>query len=175
VRLLPLLGLLAACEKSTPKPATVGNELKPAPGDWQCFVRDPNEPDLPQGNVTHTRQRLIDGRLEVESVNVQLGNGGATRLVFRPTGDHGSRPTLEAKLGGVTVTAKLLAPDASHWSLSYRDPESKLEFAEEDTLAGGVLTVISTDSSDSGPVKTAVKYVPASCDVVVAELAKYPG
>lgn len=127
------------------------------------------EPALPQGDVTHTRQRLVDGGITIESVHVQAGRGGATRLAFKPVGDH-----LEATLAGVVVTAKLLKPDASHWTLSYNDPASGLTFSEESVLAKGVLTVTSTDPGEGQPVTTPVRFLPTSCAVVVAELAKYP-
>jgi len=155
--------LLAACSKG-PKPAPAAD-----PDGWQCFARDPAEPDLPQGNVQYLRQRLIAGRIETDSVFVQGGAGGATRLVLKPVGDH-----LEATLRGQTVTARLLVADGSHWTLSYRDTSRGLVFDEDSMLADGVLTVTSIDPGDKAPTKTAVRYLPASCDVVVAELARYP-
>lgn len=159
---------LPGCERSS-APAPVAGEAARAPDAWRCYVRDPREPARPQGDVTHTRQRLIDGRLELESVHVQAGRAGATRLVFTPVGDH-----LEAVFGGVTVTVRLQAPDASRWALAYSDPASGLEFTEENVVADGVLTVTSTDPGEAGPVKTPVRFVPAACSIVVAELAKHP-
>ena len=163
---LVVLGV-AACERSA---RSTPSEAPRAADDWRCYVRDPQQPALPQGDVTHTRQRLVEGRLETESVHVQAGRAGATRLVFTPIEDR-----LEATFGGVTVTPRLLAPDASHWTLAYSDPASGLEFTEESRVAAGVLTVTSTDPGEDGPVTTPVRFVPASCATVVAELAKHPG
>ena len=152
--------VVAACAKDgKPSPAAA-----PADG-WQCFARDPAEPDQPQGNVGFIRQRVIEGRIETDSVFVQGGAGGATRLVLTPKGDH-----LEATLKGQLVTARLLVADGSHWILSYKDDAHGLSFDEDSVIAGGILTVTSMDGGE----KTAVKFIPASCDVVVAELAKYP-
>ncbi|MBL0216186.1 MAG: hypothetical protein IPQ07_20165 [Myxococcales bacterium] len=154
-----IIFMLAACSR-TEKPAPAA-----APDGWQCFTRDPGEPDRPDGNVTHLRQRVIEGRIESDSVFVQGGSGGATRLVLKPVGDH-----LEATLRGQTVTARLLVADGSHWTLSYRDTGKGLVFDEDSVVTDGVLTVTSIDAQQ----KTAVRFVPTSCDVVVAELAKYP-
>jgi hypothetical protein len=152
--------MLAACAKDgKPAPAAASAD------GWQCFARDPAEPDQPQGNVAFIRQRVIQGRIESDSVFVQSGAGGATRLVLTPNGDH-----LEATLKGQLVTARLLVADGSHWILSYKDDAHGLSFDEDSVIAGGILTVTSMD----GGAKTAVKFIPASCDVVVAELAKYP-
>lgn len=144
------------------------DQVAPTHG-WKCFARHPDEPPLPQGDVTHTRQRLRAGRLEVESVHVQAGRGGATRLVFEPAGDH-----LEARFGGVTMTATLLAPDGARWILSYRDPASGVELTEESRLVDDGLTVTSTDPGEGGPVTTTVRFVSTPCANVVAELARYP-
>ncbi len=118
-----------------------------------------------EGNITHLRQRVIEGRIETDSVFVRGTTGGATRLVLTPVGDH-----LEATVRGQTVTARLLAADGSHWTLSYRDTSKGFVLDEDSTLVGGVLTVTSIDPTQ----KTAVRYLPASCDVVVAQLANYP-
>lgn len=135
---------------------------------WRCFERDASQPPLPQGDVTHTRQRLRDGVLEVETVHVQAGRGGATRLRFAPAGDH-----LETTFGGAPVKVTLGAPDASRWTLSYADRDG-LTFTEENVIENGVLTVTSNDPGESGPVTSQVRFVPTACSNVVAELAKYP-
>ncbi len=158
-RLLIVLAL-AACSKSTREPAAA----TPVDG-WQCFARDPGEPLRAEGNITHLRQRVIDGRIETDSVFVRGTAGGATRLVLAPVGDH-----LEATVKGQTVTARLLAADGSHWTLSYRDTSKGVVLDEDSMLADGVLTVTSIEEAQ----KTAVRYLPASCDLVVAELASYP-
>jgi len=163
-RLRPGILVLAACTRSAGDAAPAAS-----PDGWLCFVRDPAAPELAQGSVSHVRQRVIDGRLETESAFVRAGHGGASRLVFQPTGDH-----LEAVVHGVQATARLLAPDGSHWVLSYSDPKRDVTFSENSMIAGGVLTVTSIDPSASGPASPPVRFVAASCDVVVAELAKYP-
>ncbi len=156
--------VLAACSKSAGAPAPAVS-----PDGWLCFARDPAATELAQGSVSHVRQRVIDGRLETESVFVQAGRGGASRLVFQPAGDH-----LEAVVRGVPATARLLAPDGSHWVLSYSDPARGLTFSENSMIASDVLTVTSIDASAPGPTSAPVRFLAASCDVVVAELAKYP-
>lgn len=168
-----LILALGGCEREPRPPATPETpetRTAPATDAWRCFARDPSQPALPQGDVTHTRQRLAGGTLAVETVHVQAGRAGATRLVFEPRNGR-----LETTFGGVPVAATLHAPDASRWSLSYADPASGLEFTEDNVIdASGVLTVTSTDPGDDGPVTTAVRFVPTSCSNVVAELAKYP-
>jgi hypothetical protein len=103
------------------------------------------------------RQRVIEGRIESDAVFA----GGASRLVLSPKGDH-----LEGTVKGTAVTARLLAADGSHWLLTI---PGRLD--EDSTIDGdGVLTV----TSHEGSTKTVARFLPASCDVVVAELAKYP-
>jgi hypothetical protein len=141
----------------------------PDPSGWRCYVHDPKQPVDPAGWVTHTRNRYVDGRLELESVN-NRGPGGAMRLVFAPAGDH-----LEARLQGVLVTVKLDTPDGLNWTLSYDDPATGLSFQEADTVKDGVLSVTSTDPDGHGGAKvTELRFLPAPCSVVAAELAKYP-
>ncbi len=151
---------LAACSKSTREPAPA-----PMADGWQCFARDPADPMREEGNITHLRQRVIDGRIESDSVFVRGTAGGATRLVLTPVGDH-----LEATLRGQTVTARLLAVDGSHWTLSYRDTSKGLVLDEDSMLADGVLTVTSIDPTQ----RTTSRFLPGSCDIVVAALANYP-
>jgi hypothetical protein len=160
VHRLTMVLALAACSRSSREPAPATS----ADG-WQCFARDPAEPMREEGTITHLRQRVIDGRIETDSVFVRGTAGGATRLVLAPVGDH-----LEATVRGQTVTARLLTADGSHWTLSYRDTSKGFVLDEDSMLADGVLTVTSIDPMQ----KTAVRYLPASCDVVVAALASYP-
>lgn len=144
-----LVGFIVACgSKDTPavKP--------PAPGDWQCFARHPQDP---AGGVTHVRQRVVDGRIESDAVFP----GGASRLVLSPKGDH-----LEGTAKGTAVTARLLTADGSHWLLTI---PGRLD--EDSTIdADGMLTVTSMEAG----TKTIARFLPASCDVVVAALASYP-
>lgn len=149
VQRLALIAFLVGCgSKEAPAPPP------PGPGDWHCFSRHPGEP---AGGVTHVRQRVIEGRIESDAVFA----GGASRLVLRPKGDH-----LEGTVKGTAVTARLLVADGSHWMLSI---PGRLD--EDNTIdADGILTVTSMEAG----TKTIARFVPASCDVVVAELAKYP-
>jgi hypothetical protein len=164
VKLLGILTVLVACGGGSSK----GPAIQPDPSGWRCYTRDPNQPALPQGDVTHTRSRYADGKLELESINNQGGQAGVTRLVFSPVGDH-----LEANFRGVAVLVRMDTPD--NWTLSYNDPASGLSFQEKNKVENGVLTVTSIDPTEDGSAKeTAVRYLPAPCSVVVAELAKYP-
>lgn len=149
VHRLALASILVACgSKEAPAPAP------PAPGDWRCFAR---HPDDPTGGVTHVRQRVVDGRIESDAVFP----GGASRLVLAPKGDH-----LEGTVKGTAVTALLLAADGAHWTLTI---PGRLD--EDSTIdRDGVLTVTSLEAG----TRTVARFLPASCDVVVAELAKYP-
>jgi hypothetical protein len=149
VQRLALIGILVGCgSKEAAPPAP------PLPGDWQCFSRHPGDP---AGGVTHVRQRVIEGRIESDAVFP----GGASRLVLTPAGDH-----LEGTVKGTAVTARLLAADGSHWVLTI---PGRLD--EDSTIdSDGLLTVTSMESG----TKTVAHFVPASCDVVVVELAKYP-
>ena len=155
VQRLALLGFLVGC--GSKEPPQEAPPPKPAgPGEWQCFTRDPGDRSTPEAS-THTRQRVIDGRIESDAVYA----GFATRLVLRPVGDH-----LEGTASGTQVIGRLLVADGSHWTLSIPG-----KFDEDSTIgADGVLTV----TTMSGGQKSVLRYVPASCDVVVAELAKYP-
>lgn len=165
VKLCGILAVLAACSGSSSRAAP---EVDPS--GWRCYARDPKEPALPQGDVTYTRNRYVEGRLELESINNQGGMVGVTRLVLAPAGDH-----LEATLRGVKVTVKLDTPDGQSWTLSYSDPASGLAFEEKNTVNAGVLTVVSTELGGEGSGQvTAVRYLPTACSIVVAELAKYP-
>jgi hypothetical protein len=167
-----ILLLSAACHTGT----SSGTTLPPrtaaqANGEWKCYVVDPKEPSLPQGNVTHQKQRLVDGRLEFQSVHVQFGKAGATRLVFSPVGDH-----LETVYRGVTMIAKLRgdARDPMHWTLHYADPMNGLEFSEESVSDRVGLTVISIDRHGDAIARSNVRFLSAPCTQVDAELAKYP-
>lgn len=148
----------------------------PAASAWRCFVLDPKEPELPQGNVTHTKQRLIDGRLETANVHIQNGRAGATRVVYRPAGALlGNR--LESDFHGVTIVAELHQADASHWTLDYHDPSSGWRFTDESRIDASGLTITSTDpapAGESGAVTTTVHFLPAPCEVVDAALARHP-
>jgi hypothetical protein len=166
----PMLFILVGCDSTkASQPAQTG--------EWRCFVMDPKTPELLQGNVTHTKQRLHDGRLETQNVHIQAGRAGSTRLVYRPVGDH-----LEATLGAGTIVARLEAPDATRWTLHYRDA-SGWEFTDEFVIDDTGLTITSIDpkheleikaGAKKGSKKTVVRFLPASCDVVDAELAKHP-
>ncbi|MBL9016023.1 MAG: hypothetical protein JNL83_17680 [Myxococcales bacterium] len=163
---LALLAILVGCgskEAPPPKP--------PGPGDWQCFVLDPADTDPAHQTVTHLRQRVVAGGIESESVMFTGKGAGAHRLKLVPVGDH-----LEDAASGSSITARLLAADGSHWMLSFRPPAGSgamnVAFDEDSTIVDGILTVTSMIVGD--PKKTVIRYVPASCDVVVAELAKYP-
>ena len=153
VHRLALIAFLVGCgskeaspEGASPKP--------PGPGEWHCFTRHPGDP---AGGVTHVRQRIVEGRIESDAVYP----GGASRLVLTPKGDH-----LEGTVKGTAVTARLLAADGSHWMLSI---PGRLD--EDSTIdGGGMLTVTSMEAG----TKTIARFLPASCDIVVAELAKYP-
>jgi len=164
VKRLCCLVLLVGCEKSAPPSAVAATTSD----GWRCFERAAGQPPLPQGDVTHTRQRVKDGALEVETVHVQAGRGGATRLRFVPAGDH-----LEATFEGVPVKVTLHAQDGSRWTLAYADRQG-LTFTEDNVIENGALTVTSNDPGESGPVTTQVRFVPTACANVVAELAKYP-
>ena len=149
VKRLALVGILVACgsNDAPPKPAA-------APDGWQCWARHPGDP---AGGVTHVRQRVIDGRIESDAVFP----GGASRLVLAPKGDH-----LEGTVKGTAVTARLLAADGSHWILTI---PGRLD--EDSTVdADGLLTVTSMEAG----TKTISRFLPASCDIVVAQLAAYP-
>ena len=152
VQRLALLGFLAACgskEASPPQPVPPA-----APGDWHCFTRHPGDP---AGGVSHVRQRVVEGRIESDAVFP----GGASRLVLSPKGEQ-----LVGTVKGTAVTARLLVADGSHWMLTI---PGRLD--EDNTIdADGVLTVTSHEAG----TKTVARFLPASCDVVVAELAKYP-
>ncbi|MDX2094075.1 MAG: hypothetical protein SFX73_39960 [Kofleriaceae bacterium] len=164
MKLLGTLCVLVACG-SGPANAPA---LEADPSGWRCYTRDPAQPALPQGDVTHTRSRFADGRLELESINTQGGQAGATRIVFTPVGDH-----LEANFRGVPVLVRMDTLD--NWTLSYSDPKSGLAFQEKNKVVNGVLTVTTTEPTADGSAReTAVRYLAAPCSVVVAELAKYP-
>ncbi len=161
-----LVGLLvlAACSK------TANPEAVPAaPDGWQCFVLDPSDTNPEHQLVTHVRQRVIDGRLESESVMFTGKGGGANRMVLKPVADH-----LEDARGGGVITARLLVPDGSHWTLAFRPEKGSgamnQPFDEDSMIDSAGLTV----TSMVGGAKTVIRYPAASCDVVVAELAKYP-
>lgn len=157
-------------------PAQQPSAPEPAPGTWRCFVVNPNQPELPQGNVTHTKQRLIDGHLETANVHVQHGRAGATRVVYRPAGGLlGNR--LESDFHGVTMVAELHQADASHWTLTYHDPSSGWRFTDESRIDTNGLSITSTDPGPPGEdsvVKTTVHFLPAPCEVVDAALARHP-
>lgn len=159
--------VLAACSK-TAKPE--GTE-RPSADGWRCFVLDPADTNPEHQTVTHIRQRVVDGRIESDSVLSTGKAGGANRMVLVPKGDH----LEDAKMGGV-LTARLLAADGSHWTLSFRPEKGSgalnQPFDEDSVITDGVLTVTSMFTNEG--TKTTIRYVPASCDVVVAELAKYP-
>lgn len=149
VQRLALFAILVGCgSKEAPPPS------RSAADGWQCFARHPGDP---AGGVTHVRQRVVDGRIESDAVFP----GGASRLVLAPKGDH-----LEGTVKGTAVTARLLGADGSHWMLTI---PGRLD--EDSTIDGdGMLTVTSMEAG----TKTIARFLPASCDVVVAELAKYP-
>lgn len=162
VKWMLLVVALGACEKAD-APASA-----PSTSDgWRCFARDPKQPATPQGDVSFTRQRYADGTLAIETVHEQAGIAGATRLVFTQRGD-----ALTTTFRGATVTATLDTPDASRWTMTYTDPKG-LKFTEANAIQDGVLTVTSSTPGDTAPTTT--RYLAASCSVVVAELAKYPG
>ncbi len=156
--------VLAACSK-TAKP----EGLEVSPDGWRCFVLDPTDTNPEHQLVTHLRQRVIEGRIETDSVMVTGKGGGANRMVLSPVGDH-----LEDARGGGMITARLLAADGTHWTLAFRPAAGSgalnQAFDEDSVIERGVLSV----TSMVGGAKTVIQYVPASCDVVVAELAKYP-
>lgn len=158
------LVLLVGCEKQA-APAAVASTTSDG---WRCFERDASQPPLPQGDVTHTRQRVKDGALEVETVHVQAGRGGATRLRFTPAGDH-----LETTFEGTTLRVKLHAADGARWTLSYTDRDGQI-FTEDNAIEPGGLTVTSTDPGESGTVTTRVRFLPSACANVIAELARFP-
>jgi hypothetical protein len=156
--------VLAACSK------TANPEAVPAsPDGWQCFVLDPADTNPEHQLITHTRQRVVGGGIEIESVMFTGKGGGANRTRFVPVGDH-----LEDARGGGAITARLLTPDGSHWTLAFRPEKGSgamnQPFDEDSLIDGGALTV----TSMVGGGKTVIRYLAASCDVVVAELAKYP-
>ena len=130
---------------------------------------DPADTNPEHQLVTHVRQRVIEGRIETESVMFTGKGGGANRMVLKPVGDH-----LEDARAGGMITARLLAPDGSHWTLAFRPQAGSgamnQPFDEDSMINDGVLTV----TSMVGGGKTVIRYPAASCDVVVAELAKYP-
>jgi hypothetical protein len=117
--------------------------------------------------VYFIKQRLVDGRLEDQNVHEQGGHRGATRLVYRPVGDH-----LEAMFQGTAIVARLIEPDGSRWTLHFAG--DGMEFTDETSIAHGVLTVTSTDQTERGPEVTVVRFLPVGCDVVDSELANYP-
>jgi hypothetical protein len=159
------LGVLGACGKTEPKPPPAA-----AADGWQCFVVDPKQPVLPQGNVTHIKQRFIEGRIETANVNVQGDRTAATRLVYRKVGDH-----YESELSGLRLFAKLYKPDASHWAIRVVDDKLGYNFEDEMRIDATGLTVTSTEHGVEGAPKSVVKHLPAPCSVVDAELAKHPG
>ena len=156
--------VLAACSKTANPEAVTAS-----PDGWQCFVLDPADTNPEHQLVTHVRQRVIEGRIETESVLFTGKGGGANRMVLEPVGDH----LEDARRGGM-ITARLLASDGSHWTLAFRPQAGSgamnQPFDEDSLIDGGVLTV----TSMVGGGKTVIRYPAASCDVVVAELAKYP-
>jgi len=79
-------------------------------------------------------------------------------------------------LGRVPITIKLDTPDATSWVLRYDDPVAKVTFQEKNVVANDILTVTSIDPGEAGKAatETPVRFLPAPCSVVVAELAKYP-
>ena len=159
-RTLWLLAVLTACGS---------HAAEVAPSAWRCFVLDPKQPHNPAGDVTHTRHRLAAGHLQIETVWLQGDRGGATRLDLQPVGDH-----LEGTMAGATVTVRLGTPDATQWTLSYRDPSSDFTFSEDTRIDATGKTIVSTDPSDRGPVQTSIHYINAPCATVEAALAKYP-
>jgi len=162
-----LVGLLvlAACSKTAKSPPA-----DTSPDGWRCFVLDPADTNPEHQTVTHIRQRVVEGRIESDSVLFTGKGAGANRMVFKPVGDH-----LETAQGPV-LTARLLSPDGSHWTLAFRPEKGSgamnQPFDEDSLIADGVLTVTSMITNEG--TKTSIRYVPASCDDVVAELAKYP-
>jgi len=141
-----------------------------AKAPWKCHVVDPEEPTREQGNVTHTKQRLLGDTLEYASVFHQYGEYGVQRLSFRRSGD-----VFTTSLAGVPVVATLGEKDGSRWSLRYEDPGNGITFEESMALdADGILSVTSKDPRPDG-ITTVRRYLPASCETVDRELAKYPG
>jgi hypothetical protein len=129
---------------------------------------DPETPKLHQGNVTHRKERLVNGRLETQGVHNVRGHTGATRIVYEKVGDH-----LEATFNDGVLVVTLLNPDGTHWMMRYSDPHG-WTFTDETEMVPGGATIKSTDNSPTGPVVTVVRFLDAPCSVVDAELAKYP-
>lgn len=154
VRVLLAVGLLTCgcsreAQKAPPTPVD--------PDGWQCFQHDPAEGT---DGVAYVRQRVVAGRVESDSVFT----GGASRLVLAPVGDH-----LEATVRGVKMTGHLLVPDGTHWTVSFEAPKGG-QVDEDSVVEGGILTV----TSMQGGARASARYVPVSCDAVVAALAQYP-
>jgi len=129
---------------------------------------DPKTPTLHQGNVTHRKERLENGRLETQNVYTVRGHTGATRIVYEKVGDH-----LEATFGAGVLVVTLLNPEGTHWLMRYSDSRGWTYTDETEVVPGGV-TIRSTDESPDGPVVTVGRFLDAPCAVVDAELAKYP-
>ena len=131
---------------------------------------DPSTPTLRPGNVTHKKERFLNGQLETQNVHVHVhpDHVGATRIVYKPVGDH-----LESAFQRGVIVVTLLSPDATHWILHYSDP-SGWTFSDESVPVPGGQLARSIDPSPNGPVVTETRFLDAPCEVVDAELARHP-
>lgn len=137
--------------------------IRPDPDGWQCFARDPATPD---SAVAFTEQRFLPDRIEVNTVFTNGEAGSASRLTLTKVDDH-----FEEHLPAGDYTAQLLLESGAHWTLSYREHKGDRAADEDSVVENGVLTVTSMYGDGT---KTVTRLVPASCDDVVAALAKYP-
>lgn len=165
---------MVGCAASPPRPAAPTANISrdaaaPAPPGWRCFVSHPDTPVIEVGNVTHMKQRLSPDRYEAANVNVRDGVHRVTKLTVPRVGD-----VYQVDWEPGTLTLRLLDARGDHTSTHYVDP-SGWEFTDEEVIDADGKTVTSTDLDASGaPVKTVVRFVSSPCDVVDAEIAKYP-
>jgi hypothetical protein len=166
----PLLVAAVACSSDKP-PVNTPPAVKV--GEWRCFVADPKTPVLPQGNVTHSKERLIDDAFENANVNIVKGVHGSFRGRFvRVSGTRFEQDYLRGKL-----VLELRRPDATSYTIRFDDPDSDWWFAEDVVIDATGETTISTDPTGEGSAveHTTTRMINAPCDVVDAELAKHPG
>jgi hypothetical protein len=148
-----------AMEHTTPV-----NHSAPAE-DWICFVADPQTPTFPDGNVTHYKQRFVDGRLETRNVHAHPDRIGSTRINYVRDGDH-----LQLTWDTGSDIVQLFAADASRWTR--HETEHGDWVATEEIAIGSegmTSTVLGRDLSISR-----IHFIPAPCSVVDTELAKHP-